>query len=178
MRVIDATAECTIPRYGARVGLRDRSLVVVHRCTMGSDVASIASGYRISPEARAATAGQMPYHFVVGVDGVIEQARPLTAVTPHARQYNSRGIAVAAVGDFRLAGPPDVQYYALSQLCAYLLVWTHLTPDAVRGHTELPNASRVRGKVCPGEHLSMGDLREYLYRWLPTCEAKGRLFVV
>jgi N-acetyl-anhydromuramyl-L-alanine amidase AmpD len=102
----------------------------------------------------------MAYTFVINKMGHIQQACPLTAITPHAKKWNKITLAVALIGDFRKSQVPQVQYDAavelVTELCRGLLI---NDIENVRGHDELPGGSTDDAKRCPGKHLDMRVFR-------------------
>ena len=116
----------------------------------------VARFYQRNPEAAAATGGNMPYVFVVGLGGTVWQAKRLTDVTPHARRFNQEGIGVAFLGDFRMLPPSREQWNAGVDLCAALRrMWSHLQ---IVGHTNLGAAATSNpGKQCPGQLFEVTD---------------------
>lgn len=109
--------------------------------------------------------GKMPYTFIVKKDGEVEQALPLTYVSPGAVNLNTNFIQVAAVGDFRKTPLTVKQSSALVTLCRALCTITD-TFD-VRGHMETDGASGDPKKDCPGEHLRMAGLRALMLSGKP-----------
>ena len=116
----------------------------------------VAKFYQRNPEACAATGGHMPYTFVVGQGGGAWQARALTDVTPHSKRFNTPGIGVAFLGDFRLLPPTRDQWNVGVDMCAALRrLWPHLQ---IVGHTGLgAEATSDPGKQCPGRMFDVTD---------------------
>lgn len=86
------------------------------------------------------------YHYVVTLDGTIEQGRPESAVGAHCHGHNVRSIGVCYVGGVDRNGRPkdtrtDAQRASLRSLVQDLL---HRYPGAtVHGHSEFAR------KACP-----------------------------
>ncbi len=98
------------------------------------------------------TGGLTPYHFLVLVDGAVQQLLPLSVVGSHARDYNYASIAVAVVGAKLETQPPlHVQSDSLVRLVA-VLRGINGGLDVV-GHTDLPGASEDPKKKCPGPFI-------------------------
>jgi hypothetical protein len=155
--IIDRTSECRDGRQ-RHVSLDRRSLIVIHRCGLGETAAEIARGFREIPDAAKATGGEMPYTFIVGRGGCIEQALEISERGPHARNWSTRGVGVGVVGDFRLHAPPPLQWSALVWLCSVLAPWLG-GHRAIYGHTDLDAATWDKDKICPGPLLCVDDLR-------------------
>lgn len=112
------------------------------------------------------TGGQVPYHFLVLVDGTVQQLLPLTRVGSHAKGYNTSSIGVAVVGsDLERRAPLHLQIDALVRLVAVL---RGLNGGLrVVGHTALPGASTDPGKVCPGPHIVPDEIDRRAASYLP-----------
>ncbi len=182
VRINDKIEQClTISR---RVDKSERTGVAVHRITTEHlhdprwppDAEGIARFFREHADVRNVI-GRMPYNVIVLPDGSIEQALPLLESGPHARAWNRKMIAVAVSGDFSgnpvpgiSPGPPTVAaYQSLTALCGILIWWLNATPDEnLKGHDELPEGSSDPDKECPGEYLSMDDLRADVEEWIDS----------
>jgi N-acetyl-anhydromuramyl-L-alanine amidase AmpD len=113
-------------------------------------------------EAGPVTGYQMPYTFVIGADGEVEQALKLSDFGPHARAWNTKGVGIACVGDFRVDEPPAVQYNALVWLCTVIAKWLPGGANSIYGHDELGGARTDVAKQCPGHRLNMHRLRHHV----------------
>jgi len=141
----------------------------VHRFGWGSDdewtrrgitidAPGIAQFYRTNAEARAATGGLMPYTFCALGDGEIQQAWPLSIVTPHAARFNVPAVGFAMLGDFRSGNPPTSEQYDAA-ICACAGLLRYFPRAQLVGHSELDGASRDKNKVCPGTLCDMDRMR-------------------
>jgi N-acetyl-anhydromuramyl-L-alanine amidase AmpD len=111
----------------------------------------------------------MAYTFVVTETGRIQQARPVTALTPHSKGYNRTTLGIAAIGDFRTRSPDRNQWDATAQLCAFLCIYLlHIDRKNIKGHTERPGASDDPGKVCPGSLWDMDKFRAHVENRIKT----------
>jgi hypothetical protein len=156
-QAVNRIPECYSPTHTVPLGVR--RVMAVHRCGLGDTAAQIALAYRGGcPEAAKATGGRMPYHLVILPNGIIEQAAPLDAVTPHARSWNHVAIGVAVIGDFRNETPSIEQWDALRKLAHTCSGWLG-GRLAVKGHDELAEARADKSKGCPGKGLDMEALR-------------------
>ena len=139
--------------------LSERVVAVVHRTESGHDAFEVANLYRTNDEAGRITGYQMPYTFVIDRSGHIEQALKLSDHGPHARAWNSKGIGIGVIGDFRRHSAPAAQYKSLVWLLAVLGGWLGGT-SKVFGHDELHDSMGDPLKQCPGELLDMMVLRD------------------
>lgn len=150
--------------YGKRLTV-DIEFIMIHR--FGWGLMSEWKDRKVRPSAEGVagfyasldgkpTGGKMPYTFVVNQAGSVEQARPITDITPHGRSYNRRSVGVAVLGDFRKFDVPKDQWNSLVELVALLKERWPLSK--VVGHTDMPGASADKNKICPGYKLSTVQL--------------------
>jgi hypothetical protein len=176
IRLRDVTRECReygeLPRERGPVP----DLIVVHRFGPGllgfglvEDAVDMARAFGELRELRSI--GRMAYQLVVLPCGEVQQAVPLRFYTPHARSYNRHSVAVAALGDFREAPPPEPQHDALVSLCAILKA--HYRHADLVGHTDLVDATSEVGKECPGKALDVGALHIEATRLMHSREMPG-----
>ena len=88
------------------------------------------------------------YHYVIGVDGTVEQGRPESEPGAHVQGHNTNSIGICLVGGLDAKGRPSaayapVQWTALERLIRELL--DRYTNAEVLGHRDFPG---VR-KDCP-----------------------------
>lgn len=163
MLVRNCIAACADGKIHSRA-LKDLDRVVVHRIDpeLGADAPTIARSFRDRSTMYSAgmyTNGEMPYTFVICEDGAVDQALELSDAGPHARKWNTPGVGVALIGDFRDHMPKAAQWVSLVELTVELLRWLGQANRGVYGHDELPGASADPLKKCPGQHLDMETLR-------------------
>lgn len=115
--------------------------------------------------------GKMAYSILVKPDGVVEQALPLSYVSPHGKRWNFRAVGVAFMGNFTHEEPTDMQVTA-GKWVLRLLVQAFCPPSftvmdkdgkiypCLMGHTEAPGSFGDPTKVCPGQYLPMDELRQ------------------
>lgn len=159
LHVINKVHACWDGKYRER---HVTSHIVIHRIEpeIGNYAEDFAEEFKKTGkyEAGSYTGGQMPYHFLCFKDGRCEQALAIMDTGPHALVWSQRAIAVAMVGDFHLNDTPTAEQWATTvNLCAVLGWW--MGAYQLRGHTELPNASKDPKKRCPGSGVSLDDLR-------------------
>lgn len=158
MQVEDVIAQCDDGRLRRR-DFESVSKLIVHRIggELGKDAIEISKAFQDTRKYKAGsyTGGHMPYHFVINRDGRVQQALTLGDNAPHAKRYNSTGVAVALIGDFRVYPPSFEQYDALKRFAGF---W-RLYGLEIHGHDELHGASSDPNKACPGHLLPMGKLR-------------------
>jgi len=139
--------------YGVvhRFGWHD--LIEYERHGITPDAVGAAKYYETEPDARAATGGRMPYTFVNGIGGTVWQAIEFGSGSPHAKRFNTTGIGIACLGDFRFLPPTQEQLWSLVELCAALLrFWPNLK---LVGHDTLKGGMEDKDKQCPGRLLDV-----------------------
>ena len=158
MVIFDRINECDDgkPRERELVKLKK---VVVHKigASLGATGPEIARAFRDTSKnaAGAWTGGQMPYTFIIRVDGSIDQCLSLKDTGPHAKRWNTESVSIALIGDFTKHEPTEEQWLSLIELCIELASYG-LT---IHGHTELPGSSSDPAKQCPGPLLDLDALR-------------------
>lgn len=103
----------------------------------------------------ASTGGRDPYSLLVLADGSVDQLCEIGEVTPHAAQANIYALGIAMVGDMRARPPTPAQWQTCVTLAALWYAWGLES----QGHTMLDGASSDPGKVCPGSHFGLPQLR-------------------
>jgi len=158
MQVEDVIAQCDDGRLRRR-DFESVTKLIVHRIggELGKDAIEISKAFQDTRKYKAGsyTGGHMPYHFVINRAGRVQQALTLGDNAPHAKRYNSTGVAVALIGDFRVYPPSFEQYEALKRFAGF---W-RLYGLEIHGHDELHGASSDPSKACPGHLLPMSKLR-------------------
>lgn len=178
MKLIDVIEQCADNRESPRpvediqgfavhrIGFEDWT---IDRLEQASPV-NIARRFIDDPEVAKYTGGELPYTFLIDGAGIWWQCLRLTDVGRHARRWNAPMVGVGVIGDFRRQPPQPMQRAALVDGLAEMLpalgidplgqAWLGaLTAPRLAGHDELPGGSADTGKRCPGQHLSMRDLR-------------------
>lgn len=101
----------------------------------------------------------VPYHWLIDKDGTIYQMLPYAARGAHAYGYNSKGVGVGFIGDFRYEQPKGPQCLAAKHLIRDLLV---KYPNAqVISHDEGIQAMGRRPKHCPGPLFPVDEVRDW-----------------
>lgn len=159
-RVEDWIARCSsyVAAEPAPASLEQCTRLVIHRTRKGANAEEIASVFAQHPELGPASGYQMPYTFVVGRGGDIQQALCVTDQEPHAKAWGVVGIGIGVVGDFRSGPPSNQQWHSLLVLCHVFSGWLG-GAQAIRGHDELPGSTRDPSQRCPGPMLDMDRLR-------------------
>lgn len=158
MVIFDRVAECDDgkPRERKLVKLQK---VIIHKIgkELGSTGVEVAKAFKDTSKYAAGsyTGGQMPYTFVIRVDGSIDQCLGLEDIGPHAKRWNTESVSIAVLGDFTKHEPTPDQWISLIELCIELASYG-LT---IHGHTELPGSSSDPAKQCPGPLLDLDALR-------------------
>lgn len=95
----------------------------------------------------------IPYHFVIDLDGNIYEARPINYPGATNTNYDTRGHAlVNVVGNYEVQALSEEQLDSVIKLCAYLSDRFNLAPELIKGHKDYSDQT-----VCPGK-----DLYKYL----------------
>lgn len=106
------------------------------------------------------------YHYVVDVDGVVEQGRAVREVGAHVQGFNAASVGICLVG----GAERDARYTRAQWTSAAMLVHTLCEQLAVP--LLLPLYPRQGGGVCGHRDLSPdidGDGRLQPLEWLKTC---------
>jgi N-acetyl-anhydromuramyl-L-alanine amidase AmpD len=164
LRVVNRILECMSgarpPRPISRI-----STIMVHRISaeLGENAVELAKAFRDQSKYAAGsyTGGQIAYTFIVRKDGVCEQAIPLSDVGWHALRWSREAIGIGVIGDFHLSDQPtEAQWETLIKLCSALAYF--IGAYTLVGHTEVPGSTKDLNKRCPGQGLSMEDLRAHV----------------
>ena len=147
---------------GPGVTVRDWGWVVVHHtATAAGSVESIDAAHRARVSPSGVPWRGVGYHFVVGngrgmPDGAVEPTfrwrGQLAGAHAGVRDYNSRGVGIALVGDFTKRDPTPAQLAAARELIAFLRAEYDLPAGAVIGHGD------VKPTACPGGRLDVAAL--------------------
>ncbi|EXJ15680.1 N-acetylmuramoyl-L-alanine amidase [Imhoffiella purpurea] len=97
------------------------------------------------------------YHYLIGRDGETVAGVAESEVAHHVRGHNRNSIGIELVNDGNGKDPfPPAQINALMGLLDRLLLRYRLTPDRIRGHSELDRSAfecggkRYKRKIDPG----------------------------
>lgn len=100
------------------------------------------------------------YNFVIRKTGLIELGRPLARVPAHATGANANSIGICCSGNGDLEDFTLAQYDSLIPLLRALGARFAVPWHAVLGHRECASVGGdPKGKTCPGNKVSMADLR-------------------
>ncbi|WP_368566181.1 N-acetylmuramoyl-L-alanine amidase [Pseudoxanthomonas sp. UTMC 1351] len=88
------------------------------------------------------------YHYVIGLDGVVETGRPLERKGAHVSGHNVHTVGICLIGGIGTDGKPaatysEAQYDALQTLLLQLR--TRWPAAGIRGHRDFPRVA----KACP-----------------------------
>ncbi len=90
----------------------------------------------------------LPYHFLIGLDGTIYEGRDARFAGDTNTTYDPRGhLLISVMGNYTLQEPTDAQIEAISDLMAYGLKKYELGMDDIGTHSHFADTS------CPGLHL-------------------------
>jgi hypothetical protein len=92
----------------------------------------------------------IPYHFVIDLEGTVYEARPLQYPGDTNTSYDPTGhVLIQIVGDYRDRELSAAQLVSIIQLSA-MLAWRHEVPvSEIRGHRDYAPGETV----CPGENI-------------------------
>jgi N-acetyl-anhydromuramyl-L-alanine amidase AmpD len=159
MTIIDRTElGLTCPRRD----LSKITTVLVHRIEDAENATDLAQFFRDHPEY---TGGKMGYHILIQRDGVVEQAVEFARASQGAIVANPYSIQIACVGDLTKYPLTTSQQCSLLDTCVDLCEWIGYDKAQLKGHTEIPGATRDPKKDCPGKMLDMGELRKLVWNW-------------
>ena len=102
--------------------------------------------------------GDIAYHFIIGIDGAIYEARDLRYEGDTGTRYDTTShFLVVVEGDFDIEQPTQAQLDSLAELLAWASVEFGVSSDTITGHRD-----HAPGQTCPGHnlypHLTSGDL--------------------
>lgn len=90
----------------------------------------------------------IPYHFLIDLEGNIYEARPLQFVGDTATAYDPTGHALITVmGNYNTQEINQAQLGAIVDLASWLSYEFSISPQLIRGHRDYAATS------CPGTHL-------------------------
>jgi hypothetical protein len=90
----------------------------------------------------------LAYHYIVGRDGVVYEARPADAVGDTATDYDPTGhLLVVVEGDYEVEVPSAAQLEALARLLAWAASTYGVSADTIGGHRD------HAATTCPGDNL-------------------------
>jgi len=100
------------------------------------------------------------YHFVVRLDGRVEEGRSLSEVGSHVRGLNRQAIGICFSGHGDLQPLSDAQVRAGVALTAALCKSYGIPVHRVLGHRECGElVGYAIGKTCPGKLVDMREMR-------------------
>ena len=107
----------------------------------------------------------IPYHFVIDVDGVIYEGRDYNYVGDTNTRYNPAGhFLINCYGNYNEAEPNEAQLEAIAKLMAWAAEENDIEPLKIYGHSDLAQTS------CPGknlqEYIDNGTLKEMVEKEL------------
>lgn len=104
------------------------------------------------------------YHYVVLLDGTVQEGRPIAEAGAHCKGHNAHSIAICYIGGLDQDGKPcdtrtEPQRHAIAQLTAKLL--NRFTNATVHGHREFANKDcpcfDVKSVYAPGGHRQFSE---------------------
>jgi len=92
----------------------------------------------------------LPYHFLVDLDGNIYAGRNPQFVGDTNTNYDPTGhLLISVMGNYEIQAPNEKQLNAISELVAWLCDYYNIPPETVRCHQEY-----VPTTLCPGKYLA------------------------
>lgn len=116
---------------------------------------------------RAQGWNKIGYHFVVRLDGTIEEGRLLSEAGAHVRGLNRQAIGICFSGHGDLKPLTEAQLRAGVSLTVALCRWWNIPAHRVIGHREVNELIKAGAlgveyrvsKTCPGRLVDMRDVR-------------------
>ncbi len=91
----------------------------------------------------------IPYHFLIDLDGKIWEGRPIQYAGDTNTDYDPTGhVLICVIGNYEVQEVSPKQLKAVIDLMAALCKAYHLNPDDIRGHKDY-----VSDTLCPGKNL-------------------------
>ena len=129
--------------------------IVVHHSGFPSHVTphAMAESLVLDQLATDGTEPGLPYHFVVQVDGTVEQIHDLSVACHSTQDGHDSIVAVCLAGTFSQGiNPTPLQLEHAGHLIAWLLQTCYLSEADIAGHRDVDPFE----EVCPGEEWSTG----------------------
>jgi hypothetical protein len=90
----------------------------------------------------------IPYHFLIDLDGKIYEGRPLQFAGDTATEYDPTGHALITVmGNYEVQEINEAQLNAVVDLAAWLCYEYSIPPELIKGHRD------YAATACPGKNL-------------------------
>lgn len=90
----------------------------------------------------------IPYHFLIGLDGKIYEGRNVFTTGETATDYNPQGhLLISCIGNFEEQKFSKVQLDALIHLIAYCCEKYEISPETIAAHKDFAET------LCPGKNL-------------------------
>lgn len=91
----------------------------------------------------------LPYHFVIGLDGTVYEGRDINYAGDTNTEYDPAGHAlIEVVGNFEEVEPNEKQLNAVVKTMAMLSIQYNVPVDSIRAHRDYSTKT-----VCPGKNL-------------------------
>ena len=100
----------------------------------------------------------IPYHFLIGLDGTIYEGRNVFTTGETATEYDPSGhLLISCIGNFEVQDVPEAQLNSLINLIAYCCKKYDISPDSIASHRDYSKIT-----VCPGENLYKYVKNDYI----------------
>ncbi len=91
----------------------------------------------------------IPYHFLIGLDGKIYEGRNVYTAGETATEYDPTGhLLISCIGNFEEQDVPKAQLESLINLIAFCCKKYQISPETIASHRDYSNQT-----VCPGTNL-------------------------
>ena len=100
----------------------------------------------------------IPYHFLIGLDGTIYEGRNVFTTGETATEYDPNGhLLISCIGNFEVQEVPEAQLNSLINLIAYCCEKYEISPDSIASHRDFSKIT-----VCPGKNLYKYEQNNYI----------------
>jgi hypothetical protein len=114
-----------------------------------SNAAKFIKKVQVWGMSKARNWSDIPYHFLIGLDGTIYEGRNVFTEGETATEYNPDGhLLISCIGNFEVQEVPKAQLNSLIKLIAYCCKKYQISPDSIASHRDYSNMT-----VCPGKNL-------------------------
>lgn len=113
-----------------------------------SDAAKFIKKVQVWGMSEARNWTDIPYHFLIGLDGKIYEGRNVFTTGETATDYNPQGhLLISCIGNFEEQEFTKVQLDALINLIAYCCEKYGISPETIAAHKDYAET------LCPGKNL-------------------------
>ncbi len=114
-----------------------------------SNAAKFIKKVQVWGMSKARNWSDIPYHFLIGLDGTIYEGRNVFTAGETATEYDPTGhLLISCIGNFEEQEVPKAQLNSLINLIAYCCKKYQISPDSIASHRDYSKIT-----VCPGKNL-------------------------